>query len=73
MENQESNLFFQLIDKLYGQTSIIITSNKGPKDWGELIGDQAITAVILDRIIHNYGIIKFIKNPIISISTILAR
>jgi len=39
MEKQESNFFFQLINKLYGQTSIIITSNKGPSDWGELIGD----------------------------------
>jgi DNA replication protein DnaC len=58
MEKQESNLFFQLINKLYGQTSIIITSNKGPSDWGELIGDQAITAAILDRIVHKCEIIN---------------
>lgn len=32
MEKHEANLFFQLINKLYGQTSIIITSNKGPED-----------------------------------------
>lgn len=58
MEKQESNLFFQLINKLYGQTSIIITSNKGPSEWGELLGDQAITAAILDRIIHKCEIIN---------------
>ncbi|MFW6382397.1 MAG: IS21-like element helper ATPase IstB, partial [Bacillota bacterium] len=52
IKKQESNLFFQLINKLYGQTSIIITSNKGPSEWGELLGDQAITAAILDRIVH---------------------
>ncbi|MEN2777442.1 ATP-binding protein, partial [Acetivibrio clariflavus] len=34
MEKHEANLFFQLINKLYGQSSIIITSNKGPEDWG---------------------------------------
>jgi DNA replication protein DnaC len=34
MEKHEANLFFQFINKLYGQTSIIITSNKGPEDWG---------------------------------------
>lgn len=34
MDSTEANLFFQLINKLYGQTSIIITSNKGPEDWG---------------------------------------
>ena len=52
MEKHEANLFFQLINKLYGQTSIIITSNKGPEDWGELLGDPAITTAILDRIVH---------------------
>jgi hypothetical protein len=28
MEKSESNLFFQFINKLYGQASIILTSNK---------------------------------------------
>ena len=58
IKKQESNLFFQLINKLYGQTSIIITSNKGPAEWGELLGDQAITAAILDRIVHKCEIIN---------------
>ena len=57
MNKNEANMFFQLINKLYGQTSIIITSNKGPKDWGELLGDPAITTAILDRIIHKSEVI----------------
>jgi DNA replication protein DnaC len=57
MDRSEANMFFQLINKLYGQTSIIVTSNKGPEDWGELLGDPAITAAILDRIIHKSEII----------------
>jgi DNA replication protein DnaC len=44
--------------KQCSQTSIIITSNKGPSDWGELIGDQAIKAAILDRIVHKCEIIN---------------
>lgn len=59
MEKHEANLFFQLINKLYGQTSIIITSNKGPEDWGDLLGDPAITTAILDRLIHKCEIINF--------------
>ena len=39
IEKHEANMFFQLINKLYGQSSIIITSNKGSEDWGELLGD----------------------------------
>lgn len=59
MEKYEANLFFQLINKLYGQTSIIITSNKGPEDWGELLGDPAITTAILDRLVHKCEIINY--------------
>lgn len=59
MEKHEANLFFQLINKLYGQTSVIITSNKSPEAWGELLGDPAITTAILDRIIHKCEIINF--------------
>ena len=58
MEKNEANLFFQLINKLYGQSSIIITSNKSPEDWGELIGDPAITTAILDRIVHKCEVLN---------------
>lgn len=57
MEKHEANLFFQLVNKLYGQSSIIITSNKGPEEWGELLGDPAITTAILDRIVHKCEVI----------------
>lgn len=58
MEKSEANLFFQLINKLYGQASLIITSNKGPEDWGELLVDPAITTAILDRIVHKCEVIN---------------
>jgi DNA replication protein DnaC len=58
MDKSESNLFFQFVNRLYGQTSIILTSNKGPEDWGELLGDPAITTAILDRILHKSEVIK---------------
>lgn len=58
MDKGESNLFFQFVNRLYGQTSIILTSNKGPEDWGELLGDPAITTAILDRILYKSEVIK---------------
>lgn len=58
MDRHEGNLFFQLINKLYGQSSVIVTSNKGPEDWGELLGDQAIATAILDRLIHRSEVIN---------------
>lgn len=58
MDQREANLFFHLINELYNQASIILTSNKGPSEWGELLGDPAITAAILDRIIHRAEVIQ---------------
>lgn len=57
MNQSEENLFFHLINELYNTTSIILTSNKAPKEWGELLGDPAITTAILDRIMHRVEII----------------
>lgn len=49
----EANLFFQLVSKLYQNTSIIITSNKGFDEWPEFLGDPVIATAILDRLVHN--------------------
>ncbi len=58
IDRHEANLFFQLINKLYGQSSIIITSNKGPEDWGDILGDPAITTAILDRVLHRSEVLN---------------
>lgn len=57
MNQQEANLFFQLINELYDQSTLIFTSNKGPKDWGQLLGDEGITTAILDRILQRAEVI----------------
>lgn len=48
----EANLFFQLVNSLYLNTSVIITSNKGFEDWPQYFGDPIITTAILDRLCH---------------------
>lgn len=52
VSRQEANLFFQLVSRLYQQTSVIITSNKGFEEWAEFMDDIVITTAILDRLIH---------------------
>ncbi|MCM3548747.1 ATP-binding protein, partial [Alkalihalobacillus clausii] len=39
------------------RSSIILTSNKSPDEWGNLIGDQGITTAILDRLLHRVEVI----------------
>ena len=58
IEKESANLFFQLINQLYNQSSVIVTSNKGPEDWGEILGDPAITTAILDRLMHKSEVIN---------------
>lgn len=62
IDPREANLFFHLINHLYERSSIIITSNKGPEEWGELIGDQGITMAILDRLLHRVEVIQLNDN-----------
>jgi DNA replication protein DnaC len=49
---QEANMLFGIVNQLYQQTSIILTSNKGVAEWGEFMGDPVITAAMLDRLMH---------------------
>lgn len=62
MDQREANLFFHLINHLYERSSIILTSNKGPEEWGELIGDHGITTAILDRLLHRVEVIQLNEN-----------
>jgi len=48
----EANILFSVVNQLYQQTSIILTSNKGVVEWGEFLGDPVITVAMLDRLLH---------------------
>jgi DNA replication protein DnaC len=52
ISRQEAHQLFELVNRLYQQTSVIITSNKGFEEWGEFLGDPVITAAMLDRLMH---------------------
>jgi DNA replication protein DnaC len=62
MDQREANLFFHLVNHLYERSSIILTSNKGPEEWVELMGDQGITTAILDRLLHRVEVIQLNEN-----------
>jgi len=49
---QEANLLYNVVNQLYNQSSVIITSNKGIAEWGEFMGEPVVTAAILDRLMH---------------------
>lgn len=60
-ESQEANLFFQFIYDIYDKAAFILTSNKGPGEWGKFLGDPTLTTAILDRLLHRSEILTFDK------------
>ena len=42
----------------YERGSIILTSNKGFGEWGELLGDSVIASAVLDRLLHHSHVLN---------------
>ena len=56
-EQDAANLFFQLVSSRYEHASLILTSNLPFARWGDVFGDQAVAAAMIDRIVHHADVI----------------
>jgi len=60
MNQLQANLFFQVIAKRYERGSIILTSNLTFGQWDQTFAqDKALTAAMLDRLLHHAHIVQF--------------
>ena len=57
-DRDAATAFFTLVSARYERGSIILTSNKGFGEWGELLGDTVIASAILDRLLHHSHILN---------------
>ena len=57
MDKVRANLFFQLVNRCYERTSIVISTNRSFKQWGEVLSDDVIAGAVLDRLLHHGHII----------------
>jgi DNA replication protein DnaC len=46
------NLFFQLVNARYERGAMILTSNRGFAEWGDLFGHPVVATALLDRLLH---------------------
>lgn len=53
-----ANLFFQLVNARYEKGALILTSNRGFSEWGEVFGDAVVAAALLDRLLHHAVVIQ---------------
>ena len=49
---------FTLVSSRYERGSIILRSNKGFGEWGELLGDTVIAPAVLDRLLHHSHVLN---------------
>ena len=57
-----ANLFFQLVNARYERGAVILTSNRGFSEWGEVFGDNVVAAALLDRLLHHAIVIEIAGN-----------
>lgn len=53
LAREDASLLFRLIQRRYERGAMILTSNKGFVDWGEVFGDPVLATAILDRLLHH--------------------
>ena len=55
---EAANLMFSLVSARYERASLIVTSNKPFSAWGEIFGDDATAAAMIDRLVHHAEVIS---------------
>ncbi|MGD0720830.1 MAG: IS21-like element helper ATPase IstB [Roseiarcus sp.] len=52
------NLFFQLVNARYEKGAMILTSNRGFAEWGDIFGDPVVATALLDRLLHHAVVLQ---------------
>jgi DNA replication protein DnaC len=58
MEKKQAVSLFNLIDHLHQDASMIITTNKSPDEWVNVLEDEVLATAILDRILFKCEVVK---------------
>jgi DNA replication protein DnaC len=57
-DRSAATALFTLISARYERGSVILTSNKGFAEWGEVLGDSVVATAILDRLLHHSHVLN---------------
>ena len=52
------NLFFQLVNARYERGAMILTSNRGFAEWGDVFGGTVVASALLDRLLHHAVVVQ---------------
>lgn len=57
LAGEAASHLFQVVSRRYEQGSIILTTNRGIAEWGEIFEDTTVAAAILDRLLHHATVV----------------
>jgi DNA replication protein DnaC len=57
MPGEAAAHLFQVINRRYENGSIVLTTNRGIADWGEIFEDTTVATAILDRLLHHATVV----------------
>lgn len=58
LPGEAASHFFQVVSRRYESGSIILTTNRGIAEWGEIFEDTTVAAAILDRLLHHCTVVS---------------
>ena len=58
LDQASANWIFQVVSRRYDRGSIILTSNRGFGDWGQVFADPVVAAAIVDRLLHRTTVLN---------------
>jgi DNA replication protein DnaC len=62
IDKQAAVNFFNFINQIFEKTAFIITTNKSPKEWAQMVDDEIITTALLDRLLYHCQVINLVGN-----------
>jgi DNA replication protein DnaC len=58
MEKQQALSFFNFVNQNFEQTSFIVTTNKSPSEWAQMLNDEVLATALLDRLLYHSEVIN---------------
>lgn len=58
IKKNEAVELFNLINHLHEKSSVIITTNKSPKEWAHTLEDEVLATAMLDRLLYRCEVVK---------------
>ena len=58
MDQASANWIFQVVSRRYDRGSVILTSNRGFSDWGQVFADPVVASAIVDRLLHDATVLN---------------